>query len=153
EFNMTIVQPPGVLRVSFLEWEGVLCTGTPASVTTTMTRPARRQSCGWRSRHGEGSPIAHRTRGQLRRRREEAANRSRSPVDRQQHPAPPQGPPAVVQPTCAICLSEYAAEDSRTLPCNHGFHFACIHQWLQQHPTCPMCRAVIPPEDISKYEI
>ncbi|KAH1038225.1 hypothetical protein J1N35_039968 [Gossypium stocksii] len=43
---------------------------------------------------------------------------------------------------CAICLSEFAAEERlRILPkCNHGFHTQCIDTWLSSHSSCPTCR-------------
>ncbi|XP_052187864.1 RING-H2 finger protein ATL8-like isoform X1 [Diospyros lotus] len=43
---------------------------------------------------------------------------------------------------CTVCLAEYHKEDTlRILPqCGHFFHVACIDKWLQQHPTCPVCR-------------
>nr|KJB75207.1 hypothetical protein B456_012G031300 [Gossypium raimondii] len=43
---------------------------------------------------------------------------------------------------CAICLSEFAAEERlRILPkCNHGFHTQCIDNWLSSHSSCPTCR-------------
>ena len=46
---------------------------------------------------------------------------------------------------CTICLNGISrADDMRTLPCQHKFHFACVGRWVEQHATCPTCRAVIP---------
>lgn len=44
---------------------------------------------------------------------------------------------------CAVCLSEFADDESlRLLPgCCHVFHPECIDQWLENHTTCPVCRA------------
>ncbi|KAG5275842.1 hypothetical protein AALO_G00125160 [Alosa alosa] len=48
------------------------------------------------------------------------------------------------QSDCRICLSEYVeGEDLTILPCNHNFHSSCVNEWLQQSPTCPMCRTQI----------
>ncbi|KAI0498733.1 hypothetical protein KFK09_019625 [Dendrobium nobile] len=45
-------------------------------------------------------------------------------------------------PFCSICLLDYTdAEILRLLPdCRHIFHARCVDEWLQQHPTCPICR-------------
>lgn len=49
---------------------------------------------------------------------------------------------AGTQTDCRICLSDYEeGEQVTTLPCRHTFHSSCANQWLQQSPTCPMCRA------------
>lgn len=44
--------------------------------------------------------------------------------------------------TCAICLEDYEEEETlRLLPCRHGFHAACIDQWLMtRSPCCPVCK-------------
>jgi E3 ubiquitin-protein ligase ATL6/9/15/31/42/55 len=46
---------------------------------------------------------------------------------------------------CAVCLSPYAdAELLRLLPaCKHAFHLTCVDQWLEQHSSCPLCRAPV----------
>ncbi|KAG5275837.1 hypothetical protein AALO_G00125110 [Alosa alosa] len=45
---------------------------------------------------------------------------------------------------CGICLSDYVeGEQLMTLPCNHNFHRSCVSRWLQQSPTCPVCRTQI----------
>ncbi|XP_061437420.1 uncharacterized protein LOC133362484 isoform X3 [Lethenteron reissneri] len=46
---------------------------------------------------------------------------------------------------CIICL-EVLVEGTEmcTLPCTHAhFHAACIHTWLQESGTCPVCRALV----------
>jgi hypothetical protein len=43
--------------------------------------------------------------------------------------------------TCAICL-EAIKERAVATPCNHlSFDFICLIQWLQEHATCPLCKA------------
>lgn len=42
---------------------------------------------------------------------------------------------------CALCLADAVEGDQwRTLNCDHKFHPLCIDPWLQQKPTCPLCR-------------
>jgi hypothetical protein len=42
--------------------------------------------------------------------------------------------------TCVICLSAIT-ERAITSPCNHyTFDFVCLVSWLQQRPTCPLCK-------------
>jgi len=46
---------------------------------------------------------------------------------------------------CVICMNNYQDENVVTeLPCNHFFHQHCINIWLENHNTCPMCRAEVP---------
>lgn len=43
---------------------------------------------------------------------------------------------------CSICLNEYEhGESVAKLPCHggHMFHADCIHDWLKQKASCPMC--------------
>lgn len=49
---------------------------------------------------------------------------------------------------CSICLETFQkGETFRRLPCsetvNHMFHVTCIDKWLENHTTCPTCRAVV----------
>ncbi|KAJ0251614.1 E3 ubiquitin-protein ligase ATL42 [Hirschfeldia incana] len=52
---------------------------------------------------------------------------------------------------CSVCLSKFeSVEILRLLPkCRHAFHVGCIDQWLEQHATCPLCRARVSIEDES----
>ena len=52
---------------------------------------------------------------------------------------------------CAVCISKLEeGEEIRKLRiCNHTFHMVCVDSWLQQDcATCPLCRAVVLPEEI-----
>jgi hypothetical protein len=43
--------------------------------------------------------------------------------------------------SCTICL-EAITERAVAVPCNHlTFDFICLAQWLQEHTTCPLCKA------------
>lgn len=45
-----------------------------------------------------------------------------------------------VEPSCAVCLSEFEAGDVlRPLPCKHYFHRRCIDKWLKKNKVCPLC--------------
>jgi hypothetical protein len=46
---------------------------------------------------------------------------------------------------CAVCLTEFAADDRLRLlpPCGHAFHVGCIDTWLASSSTCPLCRTVL----------
>lgn len=51
-------------------------------------------------------------------------------------------PLALENPTCVICLSDYAlGEMVSILPCLHYYHKKCISDWLPRVNTCPICRA------------
>ena len=42
---------------------------------------------------------------------------------------------------CCICLQEYKIEENIVeMSCNHLFHYKCIQEWLNNNPTCPICR-------------
>mmetsp|Transcript_8376 Transcript_8376/g.17057 ORF Transcript_8376/g.17057 Transcript_8376/m.17057 type:complete len:145 (-) Transcript_8376:2246-2680(-) len=67
-------------------------------------------------------------------------------------PKPPPPPPLV--PTaenvydlteskhdvCPTCLEDYTLDNPEiTSACGHTFHLACIYEWLERNPHCPMC--------------
>ncbi|KAG1693588.1 hypothetical protein DVH05_023352 [Phytophthora capsici] len=46
---------------------------------------------------------------------------------------------------CVICQVEMSIGMEVTrMPCQHMFHTACLHQWLQIGNSCPICRVEIP---------
>lgn len=55
---------------------------------------------------------------------------------------------------CMICLDE-CGRGQETLSCSHQFHSRCINTWLQEHLTCPICRALVgipqPPVMLQPY--
>eukprot|EP00434_Breviolum_minutum_P035124 symbB.v1.2.031091.t2/scaffold3571.1/size58269/4 len=50
------------------------------------------------------------------------------------------------QSLCPICLENFCDAGSdpgvRKLECKHGFHAACIDNWLRESESCPFCRFV-----------
>ncbi|KAK7257212.1 hypothetical protein RIF29_31016 [Crotalaria pallida] len=53
---------------------------------------------------------------------------------------------------CAICLEDFKdGEECLIFPiCDHFFHLICIHRWLENKLTCPICRYCIPSTMITK---
>jgi len=52
------------------------------------------------------------------------------------------------QPTCAICLDDFARAETvvRELPCGHIFHPDCIDAFLRENSSlCPMCKKSVLP--------
>lgn len=63
--------------------------------------------------------------------------------------------------SCTICL-EAIQERAVAAPCNHlSFDFLCLVQWLQEHATCPLCKAEVKlvqydwraPDDFKTYTV
>ena len=50
---------------------------------------------------------------------------------------------------CSICFEELEDENREEykLSCDHVYHRDCISQWLNNHTTCPLCRADVDPID------
>ena len=54
------------------------------------------------------------------------------------------GPDGTIS-SCAICTEDLEEGSCVTgMPCGHLFHATCLHPWLRQHYTCPMCRFKLP---------
>lgn len=44
---------------------------------------------------------------------------------------------------CGICLEPPALGARSTTPCGHSFCSDCVLQWLEQRPSCPLCKAAV----------
>lgn len=53
--------------------------------------------------------------------------------NRQQNDAEPE------ENCCVICL-ERISEDAISRPCGHHFDYLCLLSWLQEQPSCPLCK-------------
>lgn len=45
---------------------------------------------------------------------------------------------------CAICLEAIPFSMASKQRCKHTFHASCIHRWLDDWITCPICRRLLP---------
>lgn len=53
---------------------------------------------------------------------------------------------------CAVCKDAVNVGDfAKEMPCGHGYHRACIIQWLGARNSCPICRFDLPTDDL-QYE-
>lgn len=66
-------------------------------------------------------------------------HRLQSPYSRPPQPKPPRQRVSTGN-ECSICYDIIYQHHMTTLPCAHMFHEPCIQQWLNQNPTCPVCR-------------
>jgi hypothetical protein len=42
---------------------------------------------------------------------------------------------------CIICLQNYEYQDKVSfMECEHKFHYNCLKTWLNENPSCPICR-------------
>ena len=49
---------------------------------------------------------------------------------------------------CPICYCAFELDEEATkMPCKHTYHSNCLHPWLEQHNTCPLCRYELPTID------
>lgn len=54
---------------------------------------------------------------------------------------------------CSICLEKFkVGGEAREMPCNHRFHSGCIENWLWVRKSCPLCRFLIPLEELEEEE-
>mmetsp|Transcript_41200 Transcript_41200/g.101350 ORF Transcript_41200/g.101350 Transcript_41200/m.101350 type:complete len:138 (+) Transcript_41200:111-524(+) len=77
-------------------------------------------------------------------------------VDEQQQPSHSACPPPPITPAdvegvddlladeteevCPTCLEEYHDDNPKIVAnCGHTFHLACIYEWLERNPHCPIC--------------
>ncbi|EPS62723.1 hypothetical protein M569_12067, partial [Genlisea aurea] len=51
---------------------------------------------------------------------------------------------------CSICLSEDEGSEAKEMPCGHRFHSDCIDKWLGIHGSCPVCRFIMPAEEVGE---
>lgn len=63
--------------------------------------------------------------------------------------------------TCVICL-DAITERAIAIPCkHHNFDFLCLISWLEEHPTCPLCKGDVKevqydwraPDDFKSYSV
>lgn len=47
--------------------------------------------------------------------------------------------------TCIICREEMTT--AKKLVCGHLFHVHCLRSWLERQHTCPICRALVIPNE------
>lgn len=50
---------------------------------------------------------------------------------------------------CVVCLEEWKpGEVVKEMPCKHKFHDECIQNWLVIHGSCPVCRYMMPVDEV-----
>lgn len=55
-----------------------------------------------------------------------------------------------VDSICIVCRDEMTA--GKKLPCGHILHLECLRAWLQQDPTCPLCRKSVLIEELYRSD-
>ncbi|XP_050377763.1 probable E3 ubiquitin-protein ligase RHA4A [Argentina anserina] len=55
---------------------------------------------------------------------------------------------------CCVCLGEFEMEEEllQVQSCKHVFHVHCIHHWLHNNTTCPLCRCLVIPISTTKID-
>ena len=44
---------------------------------------------------------------------------------------------------CPICIDHHSGTVAMVQGCKHYFHVACMHRWLEQKNSCPLCQTVV----------
>jgi hypothetical protein len=61
-----------------------------------------------------------------------------------------------MEQVCSICLEKINYYDLKIQKCcNNKFHIKCIHEWLKNKNTCPLCRSeylVLTPKEYLKIK-
>jgi len=49
---------------------------------------------------------------------------------------------------CTICMSDYTSGEKFKIlkNCDHGFHAACLDEWLKVEKKCPVCKDTVGPQ-------
>ena len=76
-----------------------------------------------------------------------------APSDDEEEAGPPvmtvmvssMGPGIFVEDACSICLCTFESGDGeegtvKVLNCGHGYHPACLDEWLFRRNVCPLCK-------------
>lgn len=51
--------------------------------------------------------------------------------------------PAALAGACIICYEAHGPESRSIAACRHTFHYECLQLWLEQLPSCPVCRGAL----------
>ena len=46
---------------------------------------------------------------------------------------------------CPICYEKMTSSNMIKTSCKHEFHRSCLERWMEENPSCPMCRTDIRP--------
>ena len=60
----------------------------------------------------------------------------------------------VINSTCPLCLQDFVASETIVITeCKHGFHGECMKRQLAQDARCPLCRAAVSRERLTKKRV